>query len=338
MAERLKRDKKGGGGLYMDNPTSGLDFTPSGCTLLDLILSGGWAQGRMANIIGDKSTGKTLLAIEACANFLKKYPKGKIYYREAEAAFDKDYAAALGMPIEDVSFIEDDDEFDTVEDFYEDLDSILDKLKPGQPALYILDSLDALSDRAELARKIDEGSYGTGKAKQMSQLFRRLIRKIKKKNVCVIIISQIRANIGAMFGDKHSRSGGAALDFYASQVVKLAHLKNIVSVSGGQKRTTGIRIKAKCTKNKIGQAQRSCEFVIRFGFGVESYTAGMSFLIEAKRTKELGLSIDAAKDMMDDAQEWNDECYHKESARLDEAVKKVWWDIERSFLPTRKKY
>src|ERR1019366_4415396 len=106
--------------------------------------------------------------------------------------------------------------------------SILDKTKPGQPGLYILDSLDALSDRAELERKIDEPSFGAGKAKQMSQLFRRLIRKINKTDVAVIIISQIRDNIGVRFGDKTTRSGGHALDFYASQVLKLAHLKNIV--------------------------------------------------------------------------------------------------------------
>jgi recombination protein RecA len=340
VAPRLKLDKKEGGVYY--DPPSDLKFISTGCTLLNLVISGrrngGYVLGRLTNIIGDKSTGKTLLAIEACANFLKQYPKGKIYYREAESAFDKSYAKALGMPVSQISFLDDDVNFDSVEDFYEDLDSILDKAKPGQPGLYILDSLDALSDRAELARKIDAPSYGGNKAKQMSQLFRRLIRKINKTDMAVIIISQIRDNIGAMFGDKTTRSGGRALDFYASQVVKLAHLKSINQTINGQKRTTGILIKAKCTKNKISVALRSCQFTLAFGFGVDSFAAGMEWLIEAKRTKDMGLSIAAAEQLIDDSVDWDDVEYRKRSDELDQVVAKAWNDIETSFLPRRRKY
>ena len=79
----------------------------SGCAILDMALGGGWAERRMINIVGDKSTGKTLLAIEACTQFLLKYPHGDIVYCEVEAAFDKGYAAALGMPVDRVRFISD---------------------------------------------------------------------------------------------------------------------------------------------------------------------------------------------------------------------------------------
>src|SRR5487761_2481019 len=142
-----------------------LKFVSTGCALLDEVLGGGYVLGRVVNLVGDKSTGKTLLAIEASANFLKRYPKGIVRYAEAEAAFDNDYAAALGLPVERVEFA---DTIFTVEDFFEALEKMLDALKDN-PCLYILDSLDALSDRAELERDIDAGTYGGNKPKQIGQ-------------------------------------------------------------------------------------------------------------------------------------------------------------------------
>src|SRR4051812_12321005 len=93
---------------------------PTGCCLLDRVLGGGWPEGRIVNIVGDSSTGKTLQAIEAAANFAFKYPSGLIRYREAEEAFDRPYAKSLGMPLKRVDFGEGFD-VDTVEDFYNDV-------------------------------------------------------------------------------------------------------------------------------------------------------------------------------------------------------------------------
>jgi recombination protein RecA len=157
------------GGNYFSGAKSKLDFITSGSTLLDLALGGGWAERRIANVVGDKSTGKTLLCIEATANFAIKYPKGKIRYREAESAFDKGYAQALGMPIDRIDFGS--KKIETVEDLFEDLTKICEKAR--QKEFVVVDSLDALSDRSELEREIDEGSYGANKAKKMSELFRR---------------------------------------------------------------------------------------------------------------------------------------------------------------------
>src|SRR5262245_21634557 len=118
--------------------------------------------------------------MEACSNFAIKYPKGRILYRESEAAFDVDYAKSMGMPVSRVEFAPP-DKFFTVEDFFEDISHILDELsKSNTPALYALDSLDALSDRDELEREIDKGSYGAAKAKKLSELFRRLVQKIER--------------------------------------------------------------------------------------------------------------------------------------------------------------
>src|SRR5271166_4934530 len=107
-------------GNYFTAPKTNLEFIASGCKVFDCALGGGWPLGRISNIVGDKSSGKTLIAIEACANFSRQFPNGQIYYRESEAAFDTGYAQALGMPEEKVDF--GDDEFITVEDLFEDME------------------------------------------------------------------------------------------------------------------------------------------------------------------------------------------------------------------------
>ena len=186
----------------------GLEFFSTGCALLDQVMGGGYVLGRMTNVIGDKSTGKTLLAIEAVINFLRKWVDGYVRYAEAEAAFDQKYAAAMGMPITQVdwaSMLSEDGENDrTVEWLFDDITATIKKLK-GRPGLYIVDSLDALSDRDELERDISKGSFGQAKAKKIGELFRRLAGEIESSRLCVLIISQIRDKIGVMFTRKRMR-------------------------------------------------------------------------------------------------------------------------------------
>lgn len=335
--ERVRSSKEGKGVAYFATPAPDVKFISSGCTMLDLVLGGGWPLGRMSNVIGDKSTGKTLIAIEACANFAAQFPKGNIFYCETEAAFDIGYAAALGMPVDRISFREN---IRTVEDLFKDLEKCI-KACTGpkaQPGLYIIDSMDAISDKAEMEREIDKASFGASKAAQTSELFRRLNKDVSNSNIHLLIVSQIRDKIGAMFGEKTTRSGGRALDFYASQIIKLAHIKTLVQTVKGMKRPTGVRIKAKASKNKVGLMGRECEFVIRFGFGVESYEASLEWLIATKQTKELGLSEAAAKDLLAKSAEWDSGKLREETLALDKVVRRVWAANETSILPTRKKY
>ena len=311
------------------------DCISSGCTLLDCVLGGGYAQGRVVNIVGDKSTGKTLLAIEACANFAHRQPKGKIYYNEVEAAFDVDYAASLGLPTDRVEFV---DDCSTVEDFFEHLTKIIEETPKDQPALYIVDSLDALSDTAEMERGIDEGSFGASKAKKLSQIFRRLIQELEGKKITLMIISQERDNIGVTFGKKSTRSGGRALDFYCSQVLWLSQLKQLKKVKKGVERPIGIMVKAKCEKNKVGLPFRDCEFPLIFGFGVDDITAGLDWLKETDNLAALELTektFDAMKKGLFGLP--NDE-YHEFRKKVSKAVRTCWDEIEEGFTPLRKKY
>ncbi len=318
-----------------------LEFFSSGCGMLDLALGGGWPLGRISNIVGDKSTGKTGLAIEACANFYRTFPNGKIFYREAEAAWDDSYSQSLGMPLDKVDFGEDEEgnelDFFTVEDLFEDLEKVLKALPDDTPALYIIDSLDALSDRKELELEIDKDTMGARKAKLLSQLFRRLTKRLNKKRTHVMFISQIRDNINSFgFGRKTSRSGGHALDFYCSQVAYLTRVKTLKSAKKGVERATGIRIEAHLDKNKVGLPYREASFEIKFGWGIDDLGASLNWLKEIKR-----LDIVGGKDPGDVIKELNkleDIPFQSEVLRIQTATAELWREIENSFLPQKRKY
>lgn len=330
------------GGNYFAAPSSRLQFIPTGASVLDCNVGGGWPLGRIVNIVGDQASGKTLLAIEAMANFTLTYPKGRVRYRESEAAFIPEYAAALGLPIDKVEFTRDEEDGsdpDTVERFFDDLDAFIDGLK-GQPGLYIVDSLDAISDEAEINRAFSEGTYGTGKAKQMSQLFRKVTSRVEASRICLIIISQTRDRINAGFGRRYSRSGGRALDFYASIILYLAHMGEITRTVKKVKRPIGVKVRAKCTKNKIGLPFRSCDFPIIFAHGIEDVSAGLDWLKAHSRLSEVGMSLVEYKRLRKRALYVSLESDQEQDLRdrVDSAVRKGWREVEQSFLPKHGKY
>lgn len=331
MAPRAKITEKTGG-RYFAAPKTELKFISSGSTLLNLALGGGWVRRRVSNIVGDKSTGKTLLCIEACANFAREEKKAKIRYRETESAFDQSYAKALGMPIDRIDFGE---PMLTVEALFKDLEKVIDGAKG--PEFLVLDSLDALSDEAELEREFDAGSFGAAKAKKLSELFRRLISRMESKDVTLMIVSQVRDDINARFGRKVKRTGGRALDFYASQVVYLAHVGRLTQTIHGQKRVTGVKVKAQIDKNKVGLPFREAEFRIRFGYGVNDAQSMVDWL-KLTKTKGVGINDADAKEYLDVLLDQSVEDEHAEIERLRELCGKRWYDMESELLPTRSKY
>lgn len=316
-----------------------ISFVSSGCTTLDCSAGGGWPLGRVVNIVGDKAVGKTLLAIEACANFARQYPKGHIWYREAEAAFDEDYADKLGLPKKRVDFGPEgtDTIWDTVESVFRDLEKCIQiATKSGEPGMYIIDSLDALSSTDEMKRDIDKGSYKTDKAKVLSELFRRLVRGLKKANILLIVVSQIRDRIGITFGDKKSRSGGKALDFYASHIFYVSHLGNIKKTIRGNTRQVGVRVRGKFKKNKITVPFREAEFQIKFFYGIDDAEACVTWLKdtgymtpkEAKKESTI-LEKEFKRDFT---------LYKRHARALSKEVQSYWAEVEEEFLPLHSKY
>jgi recombination protein RecA len=259
---------------------SDVEFFSSGSTLLNLVLGGGWARGRIANIVGDKSSGKTLLATEAFANFDQRYPSALMRYAESEAAYDRGYAETMGMP-KRVEYPEPGKEVSTVNRLDVDLVSFLDRTN-GAGGLYCLDSLDALSDDAELKRGLGDATYGTEKAKLLSELFRRRIVDIRTANTTMIVVSQIRDNIGVMFGEQKKRAGGRALDFYASQIIWLAEIQKIKRTVLGVEQPVGVRVLANCKKNKVGTPYRRAEFSVLLKYGVDDENSMLDWLVKHK--------------------------------------------------------
>lgn len=324
--------------IYFAQQKKPIEFVPSGCTMLDLALGGGWAERRISNVVGDRSTGKTLIAIEAVTNFVRKYADGNAIYRETESAFDSDYAAALGLPLDRVDFgqglhnPEESAKLETVEDLFEDLDKTI--KQAAEPTFYVVDSLDALSDRAELKRPVEKGTYGMAKPKLLSEMFRRLTARMSEKNVTLLIISQVRSNITTMpFAKSWVRSGGKALDFYSSQVLYLAQTGLIKRQVGKIIRPTGISIDAKLDKNKVSLPFRSAQFEITFGYGIDDFKASVTWL-----DKNIGPSAFPHKlkpaAVLKAMREGDEELIDA----MRQIVTDQWFEVERSFLPTKGKY
>lgn len=340
MAERVRSKDvvtptKVGKPNYFSDEKDDISFISSGCHILDCTLAGGWPLGRISNLVGDKSTGKTLLAIEACANFHARYPKGRIFYREVESAFDKKYAEALGLPPEHVDF--GDNQINTVEDLFADLSSKTKMLIAKKvPGLYIVDSFDALTTEIDMDRDFGAQTYRTDKPTMMGELFRKQVRPIEAARMHFMVVSQVRDKIGVMFGKKYSRSGGRALDFYASHVVYLSHMQTLVRSVGKTKRATAVRVKAKCEKNKVGLPFRECEFILRFGYGIDDLAASVEWLEQVGRLKDFTKS--PANKYLDDLDDLKDEEYRRETSRLGKIAADVWRSIDRGIMPLRKKY
>lgn len=344
MVERAQSRRPGAearvavGGNYFAAPAPDVDFIPTGCLLLDLALGGGWAERKVCNIIGDSSSGKTLLATEAMANFLLKYPKGKARFRDVEEAFIPSYARTLGVPVEKIDFGS--EPIATVEDLYEDLERVTSKAK--QPEFYVLDSLDALSDRAELARGFDEPTFGGNKAKQMSQLFRRITGLIERSSVTLMFISQVRADIGPFASARGAKqSGGWAVRFYRSQALYLSTKSKIYKTVRGIKKPLGINVRAMVDKNRVALPYREAEFPILFGYGVDDVAASLNWLKATKLLKEIGIPNNIEdKELLKIKRMYTTEGSEPRVPREQiAALVTDWWGkIESEILPTRRKY
>lgn len=344
MAKRVKvvaaEVEKPNRSLFFTEPQKEEVFS-TGCTLLDAIMGGGLVKGRIYNIVGDFSTSKTGVATEAMICYRKAFPEGhKPFYNETENAYDHGFAQALGLKREDYEAST--KKTRTVGELYTHLEKYCKSVNPKKGGFYIVDSLDALSDAKELEAEFDKNTYGATKAKDISKLFRVGTNLIAEHNVCLLIVSQIRDKIGVAFGDKFSRSGGKALDFYASCVVYLAKLGAMKQTKKGIERKIGFRIRANNKKSKVGLPGRVIDYPVVYGFGIDDLRANVEFLYETKRLGMLGVALDdkmkAGEAFLAETAKLPFKEYRAKVKAVASVTRQVWQEIENEFMPKHRKY
>lgn len=241
----------------------------SGSLSLDMALGGGYPLGRIVEIYGPESSGKTTLALHAIAE-VQQLGKAALFL-DLENAFDPEYAQKLGVSLDPNAWVF------SQPDCGEDAFTILDKFV-GHPdiGIIIVDSVAVMTPRAEMEGEFGETKMGLH-ARMMSQGLRKLVGKIKKSNTVVIFINQTREKIGVMFGNPETTTGGNSLKFYASQRLRVGRAAGTKDKSG--ELVTNL-VSVKVVKNKIAPPHRKAEFHIRFGVGIDTVTEVIEFAVE----------------------------------------------------------
>jgi len=314
-----KLDKTYGKGSVMkmgDSVVQEVEVIPSGSLGLDIALGvGGYPKGRIIEIYGPESSGKTTLTLHAMAEAQKA--GGIAAFIDAEHAFDRFYAKNLGVDIDNLIISQP----DNGEQALEIADNLI---RSGAIDIVVIDSVAALTPKSEIEGEMGDSKMGLH-ARLMSQALRKLTGSISKTNCTVIFINQLREKIGVMFGNPETTTGGNALKFYASVRLDIRRSSQIKNTDGD---VQGNKTRVKVVKNKVAPPFQSTEFDIMYGEGIskvgEVIDLGVNYEIIKKSGSwfsygdtKLGQGRDAVKQLLLD----NPELQEEIEAKIVEAIK-----------------
>ncbi len=306
-------EKKFGTGSIMrygdGGPELEVEAIPTGALALDAALGiGGVPRGRIVEIYGPESSGKTTLSLEILAE--AQAAGGVVAFIDAEHALDPGYAARIGVDIDEVLISQP----DTGEQALEICDMLV---RSGAIDVVVIDSVAALVPRAEIEGEIGDSSVGL-QARLMSQALRKLAGSLAKSNTTCIFINQLREKIGVMFGNPETTTGGRALKFFSSVRIDI---RRIDSIKNGNE-IIGNRVRAKIVKNKVAAPFKAAEFDIMYGTGISKEGSILDMAAECgvvKKsgawytydTERLGQGREAAKEFLRVHPDLSDEIEHK---------------------------
>ena len=314
-----KLDKTYGKGAVMkmgDSAVEEVEVIPTGSLGLDLALGvGGYPKGRVIEIYGPESSGKTTLTLHAIAEAQKK--GGIATFIDAEHAFDRYYAEKLGVDIENLIISQP----DNGEQALEIADNLI---RSGAIDIIIIDSVAALTPKSEIEGEMGDSKMGLH-ARLMSQALRKLTGSISKTKCTVIFINQLREKIGVMFGNPETTTGGNALKFYAS--IRL-DIRRSTQLKDNNSEAVGNKTRVKVVKNKVAPPFKTAEFDIMYGEGVskigEIIDLGVDYEIIKKSGSwfsyddtKLGQGRDAVKNLLTD----NPELMEELEGKITQAIK-----------------
>ncbi|HIO59517.1 MAG TPA: recombinase RecA [Flavobacteriales bacterium] len=336
-------DKTYGKGIVMklgDEPVEAVETIPSGSLTLDIALGiNGYPKGRVVEIYGPESSGKTTLTLHAIAECQKQ--GGICAFIDAEHAFDKYYAESLGIDTDNLLISQP----DNGEQALEIADNLI---RSGAIDLLVVDSVAALTPRAEIEGEMGDTSVGL-QARLMSKALRKLTGTISKTGCCCIFINQLREKIGVMFGNPETTTGGHALKFYSSVRIDI---RRSTQIKDGDT-VLGNRTRVKVVKNKVAPPFRRAEFDILYGLGISKAGEIIDLGVEVGLIKKsgswfsygdskLGQGRDAVRNLLNDNPELFEELETKikesltaakDDAKAAKVAKKVAAEISKKEKP-----
>ena len=267
-------------------PTDIKEFVSTGSSMLDLAISnrpnGGIAVGRITEINGLESSGKSLLGAHLLAETQKK--GGVAVYIDTETSVSQEFLEVIGVDFSKMLYLH----LETVEDIFEAIDEIVTKVRESDKdrlVTILVDSLAAASTKVEMEADFEKDGWATAKAIIISKAMRKITQMIGRQKVALVFTNQLRQKLRVMFGDPWTTSGGKALPFHSSTRIRL---KNMGQIKDSKKNVLGMKCRAQIVKNRLGPPLRHADYDMYFDRGIDNYGAWLTVLKEHKLIKSGG--------------------------------------------------